>query len=330
MSEIVSREAMQGRRANLGLAFAALLLVAALAFPLIADRYWIALGISILFWSAFSGSWNIIGGFAGQFSLAHAAFFAIGAYSSAWLYDSFRLPTAYGLVVGMVVSGIAAAVLGTLMFRYRLHGTYFAIGTLALSEILRVLAGGLPWFGGSGGIPIQLAPAWDWSLLQFQPLAYYYVFLALTVAIIVLSWWITNSRFGYQLAVVRDSEDVAESLGISPSRLKLRAFVLSAVLAAPIGTFYSQYLMFVEPTTFFGILIAIQVALPAVIGGIGTVFGPLLGSIILAFAIELSNQFSLRPGVNLFVYGAVLMFFSLAIPGGLWPLLAKRLGGAKL
>lgn len=303
------------------------LAAAAILFPMFASRYWVAIGISVLFWTAFSGSWNIIGGYAGQFSLGHAAFFALGAYSSAWLYSALGVPTVLGMVAGVAVAAASAFCVGWIIFRYRLHGTYFAIGTLALSEVLRVLAGALPWFGGNGGIPIPLAQERDWTLLQFQPISFYYMFLAAAAFVIGLSAWISRNRFGYQLAAIRDSEDVAEAIGISPNRLKLVAFVLSAALAAPLGTLYSQYLMFVDPPTFFGLLIAIQVVLPAVIGGLGTAFGPLLGAIVLTFAIEFSDRVALRPGVSLLAYGAMLMVFSVLLPRGLWPLLSRLLSG---
>ncbi|MBX3529388.1 MAG: branched-chain amino acid ABC transporter permease [Rhizobiaceae bacterium] len=331
MSELTAtagRQAVRPAAGTTGLVLAALLLVLAILFPMFVSRYWLALGITVLFWTSFSGSWNIIGGYAGQFSLGHAAFFAIGAYSSAWLYSVFGFPTLVGMIVGSAVAALMALCIGWIIFRYKLHGTYFAIGTLAMSEVLRVLAGALPWFGGNGGIPIPLAQERNWLLMQFQPMAFYYMFLAATVVIIALSAWIARNRFGYQLAAIRDSEDVAESIGISPTRLKLAAYVISAALAAPIGTLYSQYLMFVDPPTFFGLLVAIQVVLPAVIGGLGTAFGPLLGAIVLTFAIELSDRVALRPGASLLAYGAMLMVFSVLLPRGLWPLLSKMLPGA--
>jgi len=324
MTVEASRRSARPRAATVAAILCAALLLVALFFPMFAGRHFIALGISVLFWTAFSGSWNIIGGYAGQFSLGHAAFFAVGAYSSSWLYARFGVPTVYGLIVGVAIAATLGAAVGWIVFRYKLHGTYFAIGTLALSEVLRVLAGSLPWFGGNGGIPIPLAQERGWMQLQFQPVTYYYIFLGLALLVMGICAWISRSRFGYQLAAIRDSEDVAESIGISPSSAKLQSFVLSVALAAAIGTFYAQYMMFVDPPTFFGLLLAIQVVLPAVIGGLGTAIGPLLGALILTFAIEAADRLALRPGINLLMYGVILMGFSILLPRGLWPLILRH------
>lgn len=293
----------------------------AVVAPQLLDRHGVAILVSIFFWASFSSSWNIIGGYAGQFSLGHAAFFAVGAYASAWTYRYLGLSPLVGLALGVLVAGLAAAALGAIVFRYKLLGTYFAIGTLAFSEILRVTLGNVSWFGGSGGIPIPLAPEAPWTLLQFQPVGYYYLFLALTLAYMLLCWWIGRSRFGFQLAVVRDNEDVAETLGVRPESLKLRAFVLSAMTAAPVGTIYAQYVMFVEPQTFLSFSMVIQVVIPAVIGGLGTVFGPVLGAALLTLVIELTSELAVRPGFSLFAYGCALMVFPLLVPSGIWPLI---------
>lgn len=305
----------------------AALLIAALLAPGLVDRHGLALLITVLFWAAFSGGWNIIGGYAGQFSLGHAAFFAMGAYASAWTYTHLGVSPLFGVAAGIVVAGAMAAILGAVVFRYKLLGTYFAIGTLAFSEVLKVVIGNVPWFGGSNGVPIPLATNPNWTLLQFSPIVYYYIFLCLTVAYMAVSRQISVSRFGFQLAALRDNEDVAESLGINPERLKLKAFVLSAILAAPVGAFYAQYVMFVEPSTFLGFAMVIQVVIPSVIGGLATVFGPLVGAALLTVALEVTSRMSTLPGTSLLLYGIALMAFPLFMPEGIWPTIARRWKG---
>jgi len=306
-----------------GVVTALVVLALMVAAPLVLDRYWLALAIGVLFWTYLSSCWNIVGGLAGQFSLGHAAFFGMGAYASAWLYAHYGLSPWLGAVAGVGVAAVVSAILGAFTFRYKLTGAYFAIGTLAFSEVIRTLAGSLPFLGQGGGITVTLSPTPGWRILQFQqPVYFYYILLAMASAVLLVVWLLSRSRFGYRLACIRDSEAVAASLGIDANRMKLAAFVLSAALAAPAGTIYAQYLMFVDPNTFLGLGVAIQIVLPAVIGGTGTVFGPVFGAILLAAAVEGFNRFSVRPGLGLFAYGMVLMLSAVFLPRGLWPAIA--------
>jgi branched-chain amino acid transport system permease protein len=309
---------------------AALLLLALILAPFGLGRFWLALLVNILFWTYLSGAWNIVGGIAGQFSLGHAAFFGLGAYSSALLYVHFGLSPWLGMLVGAVLSAGLAAFLGAVTFRFRLAGAYFAIGTLAFSEIFRTLVGALPYFGQGSGTAIPLSKTPGWSVLQFQePRVFYYLFLAPAVAMVALTWSILRSRFGYRLACIRDSEEVARSVGIDVDRQKLLAFVLSAALAAPAGTLYSQYLMFVEPNTYLSLGTAIQIVLPAMLGGAGTMFGPLCGAVLLSAASEIFNLLGVQPGISLLAYGIVLMLVAGFLNQGLAPFLLSRLAPRK-
>ena len=303
---------------------AAVVAIALLATaPMVLDRYWLSLLISVLFWTYLSSCWNIVGGLAGQFSLGHAAFFGIGAYTSAVLYTRYGLSPWLGMFFGAALSGFTAAVLGSLTFRYRLTGAYFAIGTLAFSEVIRTLTGSLPYFGQGSGVVISMSQTPGWGILQFQqPVYFFYILLVMAAAMLVLVWTLKRTRFGYRLACIRDSEAVAQALGIDANRTKLAALVLSAALAAPAGTIYAQYLMFVDPQTFLSLGVGIQIVLPTVIGGAGTVFGPFFGAILLATAVESFNQMSVRPGFGLLAYGLVLMLSAIFLPRGLWPWIA--------
>lgn len=302
---------------------AGLLLAIAVAVPIFGNRYAVSVGILLLMSTYVASSWNIVAGYAGQFSLAQAAFFGIGGYSSAWLYTRYGVSPWIGMIAGTLLAGAIAAGIGAASFRSKLAGSYFAIATLAFAEILRVLVNALPWLGQGSGIPIPLAEP-GWTRLQFsEPIYFYGIFLVMTAAIMLLSHAIRRSRLGYRLASIRESEPVAESLGINVRREKLIAFVVSAALAAPAGTLFAQYLMFVDPGTFFGLTLSISFILPALIGGSGTVFGPAYGAILLTIASEGFNRLAPHPGVSLFAYGVVLMVCVLVFPQGLWPAFRK-------
>ena len=326
VSSVAPSDARKFEVSAFGLAGIALLLATGITIPVLGDRYIVSVGVLLLMSAYVASSWNIVAGYAGQFSLAHAAFFGIGGYSSAWLYTRYGVSPWIGMIAGALLSGAIAAGIGAASFRSKLAGPYFAIATLAFAEIVRVLVNGLPWFGQGSGISIPLA-APGWARLQFSDPRYFYcIFLAMTVAIMVLNYAIGRSRLGYRLACVRESEAVAESLGINVRREKLIAFALSAALAAPAGTLFVQYLMFVDPGTFFGLTLSISFILPALVGGSGTVFGPICGAILLTFATETFSHLAPRPGISLFAYGLVLMLCVLLMPRGIWPALRRGLG----
>ena len=323
VSSLQSSDARQSEVSALGGGGAALLLAIAVAIPVLGDRYLVSVGVVLLMSTYVASSWNLVAGYAGQFSLAHAAFFGIGGYSSAWLYSRYGVSPWMGMIAGVLLSGVIAAGIGAASFRSKLAGPYFAIATLAFAEIIQVLVNALPWFGQGSGISIPLAEP-GWARLQFSdPIYFYGIFLVMTVAIMALSYAIGRSRLGYRLACIRESEPVAESLGINVRREKLIAFVVSAALAAPAGTLFVQYLMFVDPATFFGLTLSISFILPALVGGSGTVFGPAYGAILLTIAAESFNRLASHPGVSLFAYGVVLMLCVLVMPQGLWPTILK-------
>jgi branched-chain amino acid transport system permease protein len=304
---------------NVTLVILAILVAVALALPIFANRFLVSVGVLLVLSAYVAASWNIVAGYAGQFSLAHAAFFGIGGYSSAWLYQRYGISPWLGMAIGAAVSALVATGLGLISFRYKLAGPYFAIATLAFAEIVRVLVNALPWFGQGSGVSIPLGEPGFWRLQFADPRIFYAIFVVMLAGIMALCFVIGRSRFGYRLACIRESETVAESLGIDVAREKLKAFVLSAALAAPAGTLYAQYLMFVDPATFFGLTLSITFILPALVGGAGTVFGPLCGAVLLTVATEIFNHAAPRPGVSLFAYGVVLMACVLFLPKGIWP-----------
>jgi len=296
--------------------------------PLTSDNSFIRdLWVLVAMWGAVATAWNLIGGYAGGLSLGHAAFFGIGAYTSSLLYTTFKISPWFGALAGGVLAIVSALVIGVITIRLR--GPFFALATLAFAAILGIAATNLRWLThGSEGISIPFAPSAANAIFASK-LDYYYIALALLAVYIALTWWIAGSRFGYYLVALRENQDAAQALGIDGLRVKLAATLLSAFMTALVGSFYAQYRLFFEPSI-FATSLSTQIALFAIIGGLGTVWGPLLGAIILV-PLTSGLQSALGssiPGIDAFVYGSVLILAILFVPNGLVsvvrPLLARR------
>jgi len=299
--------------------FLGLIALAAILAPTVLGRYGMTIGITLLYSAYLASAWNVVAGYAGQLSLAHGAFFGVGAYASVYFNTQWGISPWIGMVFGALISGAIAAGLGAVSFRYKLTGAYFAIATLAFAEILRVLINSSQYLGQGSGLVINLQEP-GWWIMQFNdPKYFYFIFLTMMIGILFVLRWLSRSQFGYRLAAIRESEIVAESLGINPRREKLLAFVLSAILVAPAGSVYSQFLLFVDPPTFLGLTVAVAIILPALVGGTGTILGPLIGAVVLVGVTELLSHFALRPGISLFAYGVILILSVLLMPRGIWP-----------
>lgn len=278
------------------------------------DEYWLSLAISGMLFAGLASAWNIIGGFGGQFSLAHSVFFGVGAYSVALLQTRQGWSPWLGLVVGMVLSAVVAALLALPLFRLR--GPFFAIGTLALSEVALALATYFDWTGGSRGvlIPFSQQPVSDprvWAALTFS-------FLALCLACSLL---VARGRLGYYLVAVRDDHDAASAAGANPNRVKTTAFAISAALTGLGGGLFVMYLGFLDPPSFLSAVeIGAFVPLLALIGGIGTVVGPVLGGLVLQPAeTYLKGELAgLHAGVSAAIVGALLIIAALFFHQGIW------------
>ena len=299
---------------------------AAAAVPLaVRDAYFLDSLVLILLWGALSAAWNVAGGYAGQVSIGHAAFFGIGAYSAALLGARFQQSPWLGMLVGVALSLAAGAAIGYLS--NRLRGPYFALATIAFSQVLLIVAS--RWRGftaGSEGIPVPFRPGF--ATLGLDHVAW--VYLALTVA--VLYWavevWLERSRFGYRLAGVREDEDAAQALGIPARRLKVVAVTASAALTSVCGTLWAQYVGFVDPFYVFSVDLSVRFALNTIIGGMGTALGPYLGSILITsletyLRASLSGVKSGFTGIYLIVYGTVLILVVRFAPDGLAGLAAR-------
>ncbi|WP_376961597.1 branched-chain amino acid ABC transporter permease [Azospirillum sp. A26] len=267
--------------------------------------------------------WNILGGFGGQFSFGHAAFFGTGAYVTAILQVRYGVNAWAGLVLATLAGAAVGWVIGFLSFRSGLRGSYFALVTLAFAEVFRILANAASVTGGAAGLLIKLdVRAVN---LQFDDRAiFYWLVLAFVAAVLLLTRWIQRSRFGAQLVAVRENEDAAKALGVNSLTVKLRAIALSGGVTALSGCLYAQYFLYIDANIAYGSWISVELLLAPIIGGVGTVFGPVVGALTLHGLGEVAKQFAGRiPGIDLIVFGGVLVLAVAFARGGILGLLER-------
>ena len=293
--------------------------VAAVAPLVVRDQFFLDSLILILLWGALSAAWNVAGGYAGQVSLGHSAFFGIGAYSAALLSARYGQSPWIGMLIGMVLSVGAGLIIGYLS--NRLKGPYFALSTIAFSQVLLIVAS--RWRGftaGSEGIPVPFRPG-IWTL-GLGHAAWLYLALTVAVAFYAIEVYLERSRIGYQLAGVREDEDAAEALGIASRRLKVVAVTASAALTSVCGTLWAQYVGFVDPFYVFSVGLSIRFALNTIIGGMGTALGPYLGSLLITtletyLRATFSGAKTGFAGIYLIIYGVALILVVRFVPEGL-------------
>ncbi|HJW82681.1 MAG TPA: branched-chain amino acid ABC transporter permease [Anaerolineae bacterium] len=294
-------------------------LIILLALPAVAGEYAIHIGALVLLYAYLATAWNILGGYAGQHSLGHSLFLGIGAYTSTYLFTHLQVTPWLGMWVGAALAALAGWFVGYLCFRYGLKGPYFALATIALAEAAVYIVNNVEALGGAQGLEVKWLGQHP-ELMQFEGKAgYYYVILAMLALAVLLVQWISRQRFGYRLIAVRENEDAAEALGVDTLRTKIQASVLSAALTALGGTFFAQYFTYINPRNVFGEGPSIQILLFAIIGGLGTVWGPAVGALVLVPIAELARSalggsFS---GAHLLLYGMVLVLVMLFMPKGI-------------
>lgn len=297
---------------------AAVLFAALLPLTLDPQGYWIRVLTFTLLFAAMAQAWNIIGGLANQTSLGHAAFFGIGAYASTLLLLNFGLSPWIGMLVGAVLGGLAAFIIA--IPTMRLQGHYFALATLAFGEVMRVIANvWAPLTGGPGGISVPFkAPSFaDYSFKLLIP--HTYIALIALIIVTVIFECIRRGAMGYRLRAIRENPDAAEVIGIDTTKVKLQAAVISGALMATIGTLYAQVAVFFDPDTVFSAAaISIRVALIAILGGLGTAAGPILGAVFIIPIEELMNEiFSAKAaGLPQVAFGMILIAVILWRPRG--------------
>jgi branched-chain amino acid transport system permease protein len=261
--------------------------------------------------------WNLLGGYGGQYSFGHAAFFGTGAYATAILQMRYGVNAWLGFGIGIAAGALVGAVIGALSFRSGLKGSYFALVTLAFAEVLRIIASVAPITGAGVGtlIKLDLRP----EAFQFQSRApFYWIVLALVGVSLVLIRLIEGSRFGAYLVAVRENEDAAEALGVNATLIKLGAMTVSAAITAAGGCFYAQYFLFIDAGIAYGPWISVEALLAPIIGGIGTVLGPLLGALVVRTLGEVTKLVTGdAPGLDLVIYGCVLIVVVAFAPRGI-------------
>jgi branched-chain amino acid transport system permease protein len=262
-------------------------------------------------------AWNMLGGYGGQFSFGHALFFGTGAYVQAIAQINLGLNAwlALALAVGMA-AGVGLFV-GALTFRYGLKGSYFALVTLAFAEVFRILAVSVGFTGGGVGLMVPLQESF--SNMQFgSRKGYILLVLGFVVAALLVTAWLRHSRFGAQLQAVRDNEDAARAIGVDPWRVKLGAITLSGGFMGAAGAFYVQVFQYIDPAIGFGPHTSVEALVAAIVGGMGTLWGPMLGALVLHLLADLTrNLFGQLPGLNMVIYGTVLVVIVMFLPRGL-------------
>jgi branched-chain amino acid transport system permease protein len=302
------------------------LLALALVYPLLVQSLPVyeRLGALVLLGAIGASAWNIVGGYAGQVSIGHAVFFGFGAYSSVVVYTHLGWPPIAGAPLGMVLSVLLAAAIGVPTLR--LSGHYFSMATIAVGELVRVLSSTSEFLGGAQGLGGPAIPrtVFDLSFLSATP--FYYIFLAVLLVLLWLTWTIERGRMGFYLRAIRDSERAARSLGVSVGRYKLYAYMLSGAFTSLAGSLYLCMFGFVDPESGFGILISVKMVVMAALGGAGQLFGPLVGALILVPLEELSNSLlgGQGAGLTFVVYGAIIVIIARFLPSGLLSLLDRR------
>lgn len=302
-----------------------LLIILALVFMIpvfVTKPYYLHVLTMCLFWAYLACAWNIVGGFAGQLSLGHGMFTAVGAYITVILFNTFGLSPWLGMFVGAGAAVLLSLIIGFPTFSLR--GAYFALATVALSEGVVVLLEntekiGKFLVGGAEGISVKMLGD---SPLQFQFMSkvpYFYIALLMLIVIVLVSRWLMNSRLGYYLIALREDEDAAKALGINVRNTKLAAIAMSAFFTALGGSFYAQLIHYLQPSAIAGATMSQQMVFLTIVGGSGTIFGPVIGGISLSLLSEIIRFFlgDKMMGLHLFIYGLIVVLVIVYKPRGI-------------
>ena len=290
-----------------------------LAIPfLTTNQFLVHLGITVLMWTVLGTAWNLLGGYAGQVSFGHATFFGVGAYTMMILYLKLGLAPWYGMVLGGIVGALVSLPIGLICFRLR--GPYFSLATLAVAEIVRLVA--LNWealTSGPVGLLITTLPqvsVGSRSVNWESKVPFYYLVAILAVGAMLATYGFSRSRLGAYLLAIREDEDTAESIGIDTVRAKVTTLAFSAFLAGVAGGFYGMYFRYVDPDAVFPIALSVEMVFIAVVGGLATVAGPIIGAIFLVTVSELFRERFLVG--HLIFYGLCMMLAIRYLPEGIW------------
>jgi branched-chain amino acid transport system permease protein len=319
-----------------GLILTGLGVLALIAYPWVfSSNYAINIGFLVLFAGYLGQTWNIAGGFAGQTSFGHVVFFGVGAYVSTILQTTYGANPWIAWPFAALGGALVGLIIGVLSYRAGLKGSYFALITLAVAEVGRIVANSAPIT--KGGLGVLLRADQRPANFQFKdPVWFYYIVLALCLLSLLIAWQLTRTRFGARLAAIRENEDAAQALGIDSFREKVKCLTLSGGLCGAGGTVYVQKYLYIDPSIAFGVDKSVEMLLVSMIGGAGTVLGPLIGAGVLHSLGEATRDLGNKlPGVSnaqplsIIVYGAVLIAIIAWLPDGLMGLFRKRSKGVR-
>jgi len=301
---------------------AALLLAAGLlSYPLVfSDPYYLDIGVTFLLAAISASAWNVVGGYAGQVSVGHSMFFGLGAYAPLLFYTLFKWPPMAGIPVGIAASVALAVVIGVPTFR--LTGHYFSMATIAVAELIRIFFGTWNLVGAAIGLQGPATARGWWDLTFRSELPYYYIFLAVLALLLYFTFAVERRRFGYYLRAIKAGERAARSLGVPVQQTKIKALIFSAAFTSVAGSLYSIKTGFIDPESGFGILVSVQMVIIAALGGAGTLFGPLVGALILIPLQTATNTWfgGGGSGLTYILYGGIIVVIARFEPGGVFEL----------
>ncbi|TAK47303.1 MAG: branched-chain amino acid ABC transporter permease [Xanthobacteraceae bacterium] len=311
----------------------AMLLAALIATPAFADRYVISVLILVFYFAYVGQAWNLMMGFTGQLSLGHSLYVGLGAYVAAGLWLHAGIGPWLGVFAAIAVAAAVGSVTGWLSWRFGIEGVYFALLTIAFAEFTRIGFDHIDMLGAAGGLflPVNAEEAGQWWNLRGGPLLFYYLALALVAGATLAVAWLRRSRLGYQWVAVREDSEAARALGVDVFRAKMIAMLISSGMTAVGGVFYAFYHRNLFPGQVFEMGRSIELILAPIVGGLGTVFGPIIGAFILTplgealIAATERSGFN-APGTKAVFYGAALIAIIYLVPSGVWPWIARRLG----
>jgi len=293
-------------------------LIVLLVLPLFLDKYALGIFVMIFFYAYVGQSWNVLTGYTGHISLGHALYIGIGAYTSTYLAQTYGLSPWLGMLVGGLIAALIALFLGFLGFRFGIRGVYFVIMTIAFAEITRLIVSHVEALGSFSGIFLDFNPSfWNFQFRGNAP--YYYISLGFLVASLIAVRLIEVSKLGRFMVAIREDEEAAQSLGVNTFKYNMIAIAISAFMTSLAGAFYANYIYYLHPNTLFGIPLSIELILRPIVGGLGTLFGPVIGSFILTPLSEISRAYFAKgglEGLHLILYGILAILVVLFMPKG--------------
>jgi len=275
-------------------------------------------------------AWNVMGGYAGMFSFGQASFFGIGAYTSSFLLLTFRVSPWIGLAAGGIISSLSAAAIGYPCSKLRGH--YFAIASIAFAEIVRIVFTNWQLVGAAEGLTIpMLKESFTHFMFHSSKLPYYYIILAFLLLAVAVCHWVSTSKMGYYCRAIKEGHEIAQVLGVDVVRYRLYAIMISAFLTSMAGTFYAQYILYIDPDSVMILPISVQIVLVAMLGGASTVLGPVVGAAVLVPLSEYSRAWLgyKGTGTDMIIYGTLITVISMYQPDGVWGAITNRIRRSK-